>query len=54
MEDELGGIKLEKHRNVHEASLSLLVNLEALAVAVNRRDDECMCKLIKLFRKEYA
>ena len=52
MEDELGGIKLERHRNVHEVSLSLLVNLEALAVAVNRRDDEYMCKLIKMFRKE--
>ena len=37
MEEELGGIKLEK-----QVSLSLLVNLEALAVAVNRRDDEYM------------
>ena len=57
MEDELGGIKLEKHGNVHEVSLSLLVNLEAVAVAVNRRDDEYMykkkIKLIKmLIRKE--
>ena len=44
MEDELGGIKLEKHRYVHEVSLSLLVNLEALAVVVNRRVDEYMFK----------
>ena len=44
MEDELGGIKLEKHRNVHEVSLSLLVKLEALAMVVNRRDDEYMYK----------
>ena len=44
MEDELGGIKLEKHRNFHEVSSSLLVILEALAVAVNRRDDEYMYK----------
>ena len=40
MEEELGEIKLEKHRNVHEVSHSLLVNLEAPAVAVNRRDDK--------------
>ena len=39
MEDELGGIKLEMHRNVHEVSQSLLVNLEAPAVAMNCRDD---------------
>ena len=45
MEDELGGKKLEKHRNVHEVILSLLiVNLKALAVVVNRRDDEYMYK----------
>ena len=31
-------MELEKHRNVHEVSLSLLINMKASAVTENRRD----------------
>ena len=40
--------KLEKHRNVHEVSESLLVNLEAPAVAVHRRDDKYVQRKLNL------
>ena len=50
MEDKLGGIKLEKHGNVHEVSLSLLVNLEAVAVAVNVEMTNICTKKIKLIK----
>lgn len=39
MEDELWGIKLEKHQNVHQVNQSLLLNLETPAIAMNHQDD---------------
>ena len=47
MEDELWGIKLEKHQNVHEVNQSLLLNLEAPAIAMNHQGDTILYKVDK-------
>ena len=39
-----------KHRNVYEVSQSLLVNLEAPAVAGNCRDDKYIQRKLNLFK----